>query len=52
MKIISKQTSALIPYEHNAKIHDDTQIGNVAESIRRFDSALLQGMHRGISGRS
>lgn len=26
----------LIPYERNAKIHDDTQISDVAESIKQF----------------
>ena len=36
MKIISVKTSELIPYENNAKKHDETQIKNVAESIRQF----------------
>lgn len=26
------------PYERNAKKHDETQIKNVAESIKQFDS--------------
>lgn len=36
MKIINMETSALVPYKNNAKIHDDRQIKNVAESIRKF----------------
>lgn len=36
MKIIEMETEKLIPYERNAKIHDDTQISDVAESIKQF----------------
>lgn len=30
------RTDALIPYERNAKVHDEKQIKNVAQSIRQF----------------
>lgn len=36
MKIIMMRTDALHPYEQNAKKHDEAQIENVANSIRRF----------------
>ena len=36
MKIINKKISEIIPYDKNAKIHDETQISNVAESIRQY----------------
>lgn len=36
MKTEEMSIDALIPYERNAKRHDDTQIENVAESIRQF----------------
>lgn len=36
MKIINKKLAELVPYEKNAKKHDETQIANVAESIRQF----------------
>ena len=36
MKTINKKLAELIPYEKNAKKHDETQIANVAESIRQF----------------
>lgn len=36
MKIQSRKTDELIPYERNQKKHDDKQIANVANSIKRF----------------
>lgn len=36
MKIVLKSTSDLIPYAKNAKVHNATQIANVANSIKRF----------------
>lgn len=36
MQVISVKVGSLIPYANNAKIHDQKQINNVAESIRRF----------------
>ena len=36
MKIIQKNANELIPYEKNAKKHDETQIKNVAESIKQY----------------
>ena len=36
MEIILKRASDLIPYENNTKKHDQTQIDNVATSIRKF----------------
>lgn len=35
-KIEQIQVSELIPYEKNAKLHDERQIQNVAESIKRY----------------
>ena len=31
-----RDPNELIPYEHNAKIHDEKNIGEIAESIRRY----------------
>ena len=36
MEIVMRKVSELTPYEKNAKKHDDKQIANVANSIRRF----------------
>lgn len=36
MKTINKKLAELIPYEKNAKKHDETQIANVAESIKQY----------------
>ena len=36
MNIVSMPTVDLIPYSTNAKLHDETQIANVANSIKRF----------------
>lgn len=36
MKIIEVDIGLLKPYENNAKLHDDVQVSNVAESIRQF----------------
>lgn len=36
MVIENIKVNELIPYEYNTKIHDKTQVDNVAESIRRF----------------
>ena len=36
VEIIRKKLSEITPYEKNAKKHDETQIANVAESIRQY----------------
>lgn len=36
MNIIEREVDKLIPYSRNAKKHDETQIANVAESIKQF----------------
>ena len=36
MNIIMKSLGEITPYEKNAKKHDETQINNVAESIRQY----------------
>lgn len=36
MEIVMRRVSDLIPYGKNAKKHDETQVANVANSIRRF----------------
>lgn len=36
MNIIQMQIKDIIPYERNAKKHDDKQIKNVTESIKQF----------------
>lgn len=36
MKVEMRKVATLVPYERNAKMHNETQIKNVAESIRRF----------------
>ena len=36
MEITMRRVSELTPYEKNAKQHDQKQIANVANSIRRF----------------
>ena len=36
MKIVERNIDELIPYERNQKKHDDKQIRNVANSIKRF----------------
>jgi len=36
MKIIEKSLNSLIPYEFNNKIHDETQINRIANSIKEF----------------
>lgn len=36
MRVVEKKLDDLIPYAKNAKRHDETQIANVAESIRQF----------------
>lgn len=36
MEIVMRKVSELTPYEKNAKTHDDKQIANVANSIKRF----------------
>ena len=35
-KIIWKNIDELIPYEHNAKEHDETQVKNIAKSIEKY----------------
>lgn len=36
MEIVMRKVSELTPYEKNAKTHDDKQVDNVANSIKRF----------------
>lgn len=36
VNVIMKPLGEITPYEKNAKKHDETQINNVAESIRRY----------------
>lgn len=36
LEIVYLSPHELTPYEHNAKLHSETQIKNVAESIRQF----------------
>lgn len=36
MQIVQRRTDELIPYERNQKKHDEKQIRNVANSIKRF----------------
>lgn len=36
MIIVERKVAELIPYAKNAKKHDETQVANVAESIRQF----------------
>ena len=36
MKIIEKNIEQLIPYEFNNKMHDETQINRIANSIKEF----------------
>lgn len=36
MKIIEKDIESLIPYEFNNKIHDETQVNRIANSIKEF----------------
>ena len=36
MKIIETDINKLVPYEFNNKIHDETQINRIANSIKEF----------------
>lgn len=36
MKIIEKTPDSLIPYEFNNKLHDETQVNRIANSIKEF----------------
>ena len=36
MRVVEKKLDDLVPYSKNAKRHDETQIANVAESIKQF----------------
>ena len=36
MKVIQKKIESLIPYEFNNKIHDETQVNRIANSIKEF----------------
>lgn len=36
MDITMRKVADLVPYEKNAKMHNETQIKNVAESIKQF----------------
>lgn len=36
MNVVNRKINEIKPYEKNAKIHDEKQIANVAESIKQF----------------
>ena len=36
MQIIQKKLADIVPYAKNTKKHDETQIKNVAESIKKY----------------
>ena len=36
MSIVWREVNTLVPYAKNAKLHDEKQVENVANSIRRF----------------
>lgn len=36
MKVFEKSVKELIPYEFNNKIHDETQVNRIANSIKEF----------------
>ena len=36
MQIIQKKLADIVPYANNTKKHDETQIKNVAESIKKY----------------
>ena len=36
MQIIQKKLADIVPYENNTKKHDETQINNVAESVKKY----------------
>jgi ParB-like chromosome segregation protein Spo0J len=36
MKVVELETTKLIPYEWNNKIHDVTQVDRIANSIKEF----------------
>lgn len=36
MNVVNRKINEIKPYEKNAKIHDEKQINNVAESIKQF----------------
>lgn len=39
MNVMNMKTTEIKPYERNAKLHDDIQIKNIAESIKQFGFA-------------
>lgn len=41
MKITNKPLSEITPYPKNAKKHDEKQINNVAESIKKYGFVLI-----------
>ena len=36
MQIVQKKLADIVPYARNTKKHDETQIKNVAESIKKY----------------
>jgi hypothetical protein len=43
MEIKQMSVKDIVPYEKNAKKHDETQIKNVMESIKQFGFLLVFG---------
>jgi ParB-like chromosome segregation protein Spo0J len=53
VKIVSRRTADLIPYEHNARQHSDEQIDQIAASIEEFGwmtPLLIDGSNGIIAG--
>ena len=61
MNLIQRKVSELVPYSKNAKKHDNTQIANVAESIKQYgfvqplvidkDSVIVIGHCRALAAK-
>ncbi len=53
MKVISLERQALKPYDHNAKLHPQDQVNQIAASIQRFgfnNPVLVDSNHEIIAG--
>lgn len=50
LKVVSLNVSDLVPYENNAKIHTDAQIGHIAKSIEDFGFADPVGVWTNSDG--
>lgn len=50
LKVVSLKVSDLVPYENNAKIHTDAQIGHIAKSIEDFGFADPVGVWTNSDG--